>query len=115
MNKYLMLAISIVTEVFGASMLKISNGMENVIPLVGAVLGYVVSFLFLGLLLKKMSLSVAYAIWAGLGTVLTAVVSIVFFEETFTVVKSLGIFIIVLGIIVLNMDTGKQNETNETY
>lgn len=102
MNKYIMLAISIVSEVFGASMLKMTEGMTNLIPLIGAVLGYVVSFIFLGLLLKKMSLSVAYAIWAGFGTILTAIVSIVFFNEMFTTLKGLGIFIIVAGIIILN-------------
>jgi len=104
MNKYVMLAISIVAEVFAASMLKMTDGLTNFTPLIGVILGYIVSFSFLGLLLKQMPLSVAYAIWAGLGTVLTAIVSVLFFGEIFTMLKVLGIFIIVSGIIILNLN-----------
>lgn len=108
MRVYVMLAISIITEVFAASMLKMTEGLTNLYPLIGVGIGYAVSFGFLGILLKYMPISVAYAIWAGAGTVLTAIVSVVAFGEIFTAFKIAGIVVIVTGIVVLNL-----NQTTE--
>lgn len=57
-----MLAISIVAEVFAATMLKLTNGLTEWMPLIGVIVGYGVSFGMLGILLKYMPISVAYAI-----------------------------------------------------
>lgn len=103
MKKYVMLAISIVAEVFAATMLKLSNGFTELLPIVGVIVGYGISFGMLGVLLKYMPISVAYAIWAGAGTLLTAVVSVFVFGEVFTLLKIVGIVTIVAGIVVLNM------------
>mgnify|MGYP003413512621 CR=1 FL=1 len=104
---YIYLSISIITEVFAASMLKLSNGLTEYMPLIGVALGYGISFYMLGIVLKYMPLSIAYAIWAGAGTMCTAIVSIVFFGEVFTLIKVLGVVVIVGGIILINKGTGE--------
>lgn len=99
---WLFLALAIVSEVFASSMLKLSDGFTKVLPTVGVAVGFIVSFYFLSLALKTMSLGTAYAIWAGLGLVLTSVVSILFFGQKPDLMGVISIGIILLGVVMLN-------------
>ncbi|MDQ0862173.1 multidrug efflux SMR transporter [Bacillus sp. V2I10] len=103
MNAYLLLAISIVSEVFGSSMLKATNGFKKILPSLGVIFGYGIAFYALSLSLKTLSLGVAYAIWAGLGTALTALVGIAIFKEKFNGKKLFGLVLIIGGVILLNV------------
>jgi small multidrug resistance pump len=71
---YVYLAISIVAEVIGTSALKASDGFTKLWPSVVVVIGYGVAFHFLALTLKTIPIGVAYAIWAGAGISLVAIV-----------------------------------------
>jgi len=71
---YVYLAISIVAEVIGTSALKASDGFTKLWPSVVVVVGYGVAFHFLALTLKTIPIGVAYAIWAGAGISLVAIV-----------------------------------------
>ncbi|MCM3245164.1 multidrug efflux SMR transporter [Cytobacillus firmus] len=106
MNAYLLLALAIVSEVFGSSMLKATNGFKKLLPSLGVIIGYGVAFYSLSLSLKTLPLGVAYAIWAGLGTVLTALVGITIYKEKVNDKKILGLALIVGGVILLNSGGG---------
>jgi multidrug resistance protein EbrA len=103
MNAYLLLAISIVSEVFGSSMLKTTNGFKKIFPSLGVIFGYGIAFYALSLSLKTLSLGVAYAIWAGVGTALTALVGITIYKEKFNGKKFFGLVLIIGGVILLNI------------
>ena len=103
MNAYLLLALSIVSEVFGSSMLKATNGFKRLFPSLGVIFGYGIAFYSLSLALKTLPLGIAYAIWAGLGTALTAIVGITIYKENFNVKKFLGLVCIISGVILLNV------------
>lgn len=102
MNAFVLLLIAIVSEVFGSSMLKVSNGFRRIFPSIGIVIGYGIAFYALSLALKTLSLGVAYAIWAGLGTALTAVVGFTIYKEKFSSKKLMGLVLIIGGVILLN-------------
>ncbi|WP_313799617.1 multidrug efflux SMR transporter [Cytobacillus sp.] len=102
MAAYVLLILAIVSEVFGSSMLKVSNGFKNVYPSVGIVVGYGIAFYALSLSLKTLPLGLAYAIWAGLGTALTAVVGFTIYKEKFSPKKLFGLVLIIGGVILLN-------------
>ncbi|WP_106498287.1 DMT family transporter [Lentibacillus sp. Marseille-P4043] len=104
MNAYILLAISIVSEVFGSSMLKATNGFKKIIPSLGVIVGYGIAFYGLSLSLKMLHLGVAYAIWAGLGTALTALVGVTIYKENFNGKKLFGLVLIIGGVIFLNID-----------
>ena len=53
LNAIVFLALSIFLEVFATAMLKMSDGMQNLIPMGISIVGYLVSLYFLGLCLKK--------------------------------------------------------------
>lgn len=103
MGAYLLLFLAIVSEVFGSSMLKITNGFKNLFPSLGVIVGYGIAFYSLSLSLKTLPLGVAYAIWAGVGTALTAIVGIIIYKEQFNSKKLFGLVLIIFGVILLNM------------
>ncbi|MBM09346.1 MAG: ligand-binding protein SH3 [Magnetovibrio sp.] len=100
---WLLLSISIITEVLGTVALKFSNGFSDWKPSVIVFTAYILSFVLLGLALKGIELSIAYAIWAGVGTALIALVGIFYFNEPITIQKSASIVLIVLGVVGLNL------------
>lgn len=100
---FLVLFIAILGEVFANTMLKLSEGFKKKLPIIGLALGYIVSFSGLTLSLTTIPLSIAYAIWSGLGTALTTVVGVLIFRESLNRKKSLGVLLIIFGVICLNL------------
>ena len=74
--------------------------------LFGLLLFYGLSFVGLTLALKRIDVSVAYAIWSGLGTALIAVIGVTYFHESVTPVKLGSLALIILGVIGLNLGGG---------
>ncbi|WP_026535348.1 DMT family transporter [Arthrobacter sp. H14] len=103
---YVFLALAIVFEVAGTSLLKLSDGFTRLWPSVGVAVGYGMAFWMLSLTLRTVPVGVAYAIWAGLGTALIAIIGAFFFGEQLGMVKVIGIALIVAGVVALNIDSG---------
>lgn len=101
--KYLFLALAIIFEVIGSSFLNASKGFTKVIPSTITVIAYVTCFVFLSQALKHIPLGIAYGIWAGLGIVLTALISVFVFKQSLDLPAIIGIFLIVTGVIVMNV------------
>lgn len=101
--KYLFLGLAIVLEVLGSSFLKASNGFTKLVPSIITIIAFLACFFFLSQALKSIPLGIAYAIWAGLGIVLTALVSVFVFKQTLDFPAILGIIIIIIGVIVMNV------------
>lgn len=106
MNPYVILAVAIVSEVFGSSMLKVSNGFKKLFPSIGVILGMCLAFYCLSLSLKTIPLGTAYAIWSGVGTALTALVGVIVYKENFNLKKALGLVLIIGGVVVLKLSSG---------
>ena len=100
------LLLAIVAEVFASSMLKRTEGLTRIWPSIGVVVGYGTAFYCLALTLKVIPIGTAYAIWAGLGTALTAIVGVVLYKEIFNRKKVIGILCIIMGVVVLNLAGG---------
>lgn len=50
-----------------------------------------------------MDISVAYAIWSGVGTALIATVGVLYFREPISFLKIVGVVAIIGGVVALNM------------
>ena len=100
--KYLYLALAIIFEVLGSSFIKVSDGFTKWLPTTIVAVAYLICFYFLSLALKTMSLGMAYAIWGGLGIVLTATVSVLVFKQKLDFPAIIGIVLIVSGVVVMN-------------
>lgn len=103
MTAYILLTVAIISEVVGSSLLKITNGFKNLLPTIGTILGYGVAFYGLSIVLKTLPLGMAYAIWAGLGTALTAIAGIIIYKEKFNQHILFGLMLIIGGVILLNI------------
>jgi len=112
MRSYTLLAFSVLGEVFGTTMLKMSEGFTILLPSIGVVIGYGLSFYFLALSLRTIALSLAYAIWAGAGTALTTLIGILVWNEAFSLLKLSGIVLIIGGIVMLNSSS---KETKKVF
>jgi small multidrug resistance pump len=103
MNSYYLLLLAIVFEVCGTTCMKLSLGFSRLLPSVLIFVFYGISFFFFTLALKGIDVSIAYAIWAGLGTALITVVGIFWFREPVNFLKMISLFIVVVGVIGLNL------------
>lgn len=103
MKAYLFLALAIASELFGTSMLKASAGFSKLYPSIGTIVGFGVAFYSLSLALNQIPLGVAYAIWSGVGTAVTAVIGIVIWKETASVTTVAGLALIIAGVVILNL------------
>ena len=97
------LAMAIALEVMGTTCMKLSQGFTRLIPSVLVFVLYMVSFAFMILALKKIELSIAYAIWAGLGTALIAIIGIAWFGESMGLLKIVSIVFVVMGVVGLHL------------
>ena len=94
---------AVLSEVIATSSLKFSEGFTKPVPGIIVVLGYGTSFYLLSLSLKVMPIGTAYALWSGIGIVLTVIAGIVIWRESMDWARGLGILLIMLGIIIINL------------
>lgn len=98
---YVYLAISIVAEVVATSALKASDGFSKLWPSVIVVIGYGIAFHFLALTLKTIPVGVAYAVWAGAGVTIVAIVGWLLFGQKLDTPAIIGMSMIVAGVVIM--------------
>lgn len=100
---YVYLAIAIIAEVIATNTLKASEEFTKLVPSIIVLVGYGIAFYFLALVLKHIPVGIAYAIWAGMGIVLVAIVAAVAFKQIPDWPAIIGMALIVAGVIVINV------------
>ncbi|MCE8005100.1 QacE family quaternary ammonium compound efflux SMR transporter [Halomonas sp. MCCC 1A11081] len=100
---FVYLALAIVAEVVATSALKATHGFTRLVPSLMVVVGYAIAFYMLSLVLRTIPVGIAYAIWAGLGIVLVALVGIVVYGQRPDLPAVLGIGLIVAGVVVIQL------------
>jgi len=100
---YLSLFTAILFEVIGTMLLPASNNFEKPIPTAILLLSYGISFYFLAQASQKLPLSIVYASWAGLGVFSVALLSYIFYKQTLNWQTILGLFLIVVGVTIVNI------------
>jgi small multidrug resistance pump len=100
---WLLLFVAILLEVAGITSMKFSRGFAEPIPSIAVPVFYVLSAAAVILALKRLDLSVTYAIWSGVGTALAAAIGIAYFREPFTLLKLTSIALVMLGVVGLSL------------
>ncbi|GIZ16522.1 DMT family transporter [Capnocytophaga catalasegens] len=101
--KYLFLALAIIFEVIGTSFLNKSEGFTKLVPTLITIVAFGVCFFFLSQALKEIPLGIVYAIWSGVGLVLTALISYFIFKQKLDLPAFIGIGLILVGVVVMNV------------
>ncbi|MEH2106647.1 DMT family transporter [Nostoc sp.] len=99
---WIYLILAILFEVSGTTCMKLSQGFTKIVPSVLIFVFYGLCFTFLTFALKRLEVSLAYSVWAGLGTILIAIIGIIWFHESATLLKLLSIAFIIMGVIGIN-------------
>lgn len=100
---YWYLAIATIAEVIATSALKSSEEFTKIVPSLIVIVGYIVAFYFLALVLKTVPIGIAYAIWAGMGIVLVAIVAAVIYKQIPDLPALIGMGLIITGVVVMNI------------
>lgn len=101
--EWIYLILAILFEILATPLLKMSDGFSKILPTVGSCVGYVLCFAFLSMALKKIDMSVAYAIWSAAGITVLSAIGILIFKESISMMKIVSIVFIVVGVIGLNL------------
>lgn len=105
---WLLLGIGVLLEVSGTTCLKLSDGFSKVIPSILIFVFYGLSFAAIAFVVKRIDLSIAYAIWAALGIALVSVIGIVHFKEPASFLKIASMALIVIGVVGLHISGAVQ-------
>jgi small multidrug resistance pump len=105
-NAWLFLSGAILFEVAGTTCMKLSRGFTELTPSILMFVFYGCAFMLNTVAVKTIDLSVAYAIWSGVGTALTAAIGILYFKEPAGTVKMISLTLIIIGVMGLHSASG---------
>jgi small multidrug resistance pump len=103
MNSWVLLGAAIIAEVLATSALKSTQGFTRITPSVVVIAGYVISIYLLSLTLKSIPVGIAYAIWAGLGIVLIALIAWQVHGQRLDMPAIIGMAMIIGGTVIINL------------
>lgn len=107
---YVALVISIITEIVGTISLKLSKEFTQFSWTFLSIAAFLIMLYCLSYAMRVVPLSVAYGLWSGAGTVLTAALDVVMFHVSFSIGEILGLVLIVVGIVSLNWSGEAEEE-----
>ncbi|MBG6240989.1 MAG: multidrug/spermidine efflux SMR transporter subunit MdtJ [Candidatus Symbiopectobacterium sp. Dall1.0] len=98
---WIFLACAIAAEIIGTLSMKYAS-------LSGSPLGHMVmygmialSYLLLSIAIKRVAMGVAYALWEGIGIIFITLFSVMLFDESLSVLKVIGLAILLVGILLV--------------
>ena len=100
---WLLLMAAIGVEVASTAALPRTQGFRDPGWTVAVMAGYALSIWLLSVVIKNISVSVAYAVWSGLGTAGIVVIGVLFLGERVDAVKAAALSMIIVGVVVLNL------------
>jgi small multidrug resistance pump len=106
---WLILSGAIMFEVAGTTCMRLAEGFTKLIPSLLIFVFYALSFTLNTLTVRTLGLSVVYAVWSGVGTVITSIIGYWYFKEPITAIKILSTTLIVVGILGLYWGSSLNN------
>ncbi len=97
------LIVAIPFGVLGTISMKLSHGLKKWKPSLCLAIFYGISFVALTLAIQGMDVSIVYAIWSGIGTILVAMIGVMIFDERMSLRKIISIMLIVAGVLGIHL------------
>ena len=104
---YLILTVAIFCEVRGTMLLPVSQNFTKFVPTTILAVLYLLSFYLITFVVDKIPIAIVYATWSGLGVFTVAILGYVFFKQLLSWQAVLGLFLIVMGVVLVNSFTVK--------
>ncbi len=102
-NGWFSLFIAIIFGVMGTICMKLSHGLTYKKAVLSLSVFYSVSFIALTFAMKTIELSIVYAVWSGVGTVLVYAISVAYFNEAISTKRIIFLTLIVMGVIGMHL------------
>ena len=106
---YIFLILAIFCEVGGTMLLPVTQNFTKLIPTLFLAIFYMSAFYFLTFVVNKLPIAIVYATWSGLGIFTISILGYIFFKQTLAWQAILGLFLIVIGVVLVNSFTVKLN------
>ncbi|HEY3193554.1 MAG TPA: multidrug efflux SMR transporter [Solirubrobacterales bacterium] len=103
MLAWIYLAAAIASEVVGTVFLRFTDGFTNAAPSALVLVTYAASLWLTALALRELEISLAYAVWAGVGTAAVAVIGMAALGESVNALKLASIVLVIGGVVGLNL------------
>lgn len=103
LESWIFLGIGIIFGVLGTISMKLSYGLKHQKHTINLIFFYTISFIALTFAIKHIELSIVYAVWSGLGTMLVSTIGMIYFNESASIKKILYLLIIVVGVIGIHL------------
>ena len=103
MQSWIWLAAAIVGEVMGTVFMKLSNSFTRWIWIPPMLIFYLLSLFGLALAVKTIEVGIAYAVWAAVGTLLIALIGVLYFGEAVPLIKLVAMGFVIVGVVGLNL------------
>jgi len=104
---YIILTVAIFFEVGGTMLLPVSQNFTKIIPTTALAILYLASFYLITFVVDKIPIAIVYATWSGLGVFTVAILGYFLFKQSLSWQAVLGLFLIVIGVILVNSFTVK--------
>ena len=104
---YIFLFGAVICEVAGTMLLPATQNFTKITPSVILATCYMSAFYLLTFVVNKIPIAIVYATWSGLGIFSIAILGYIFFKQTLNWQTVLGLFIIIIGIVLVNSYSGK--------
>jgi len=104
---YLFLFVAIFCEVAGTLLLPSTQNFTKIIPTSIAAACYLSALYCLTHVLHKIPIAIVYATWSGLGIFTIAIFGYIFFKQILSWQAILGLFLIVIGVVLVNSFSSK--------
>ena len=100
---------AILFEVAGTMLLLVTQNFTKLTPTVFLSIFYLSAFYLMTFVVNKLPIAIVYATWSGLGVFTIAILGYIFFKQTLAWQAIAGLFLIVIGVILVNSFTVKLN------
>ena len=106
---WVLLTIAVLCEIAGAIGLRFAQGFTLPVPTILSLSAFAIALYLVSRVMKELPVSIAYPIWAGGGTAGVALVGIVALGEALTLMKAMGIILVMLGVVLVNVVAEKRS------
>ena len=104
---YAFLVLAVLFEVCVTMLLPVTKNFTKLLPTSALAIFYLTAFYLLTFVVNKLPIAIVYATWSGLGIFTIAILGYIFFKQTLSWQSILGLFLIVAGITLVNIYSGK--------
>ena len=104
---YVFLVGAVLFEVCGTMLLPVTKNFTKILPTSALAIFYLTAFYLLTFVTNKLPIAIVYATWSGLGIFTISILGYIFFKQTLSWQSILGLFLIVAGITLVNIYSGK--------